>query len=114
MPKTHRTYDPGQYRERLIALFEQFIKHDVAFEINTSGIRQRPKTSMPGPAIVRWYAEAGGKRITTGTDSHAAQTVGAGIGRTLDMLQLCGIDSVLSFRRREGRPVSIQSLQRSA
>ncbi len=114
MPKTHRTYDPGQYRERLIALFEQFIKHDVAFEINTSGIRQRPKTSMPGPAIVRWYAEAGGKRITTGTDSHAAQTVGAGIGRTLGMLQLCGIDSVLSFRRREGRPISIQSLQRSA
>jgi histidinol-phosphatase (PHP family) len=112
MPNTHRTYDPAHYRERLISLFEQFIKYDIAFEINTSGIRQRPKTSMPGPAIVRWYADAGGKRITTGTDSHAAQTVGSGIARTLDMLQLCGIDSVMSYRQREGRPVSIQSLQR--
>lgn len=114
MPKTHRTYDPATYRDRLTALFEQFIRHDVAFEINTSGIRQRPKTSMPGPAIVRWYAEAGGTRITTGTDSHAAQTVGSGLGRTLDMLQLCGIDSVLSYRKREGLPISIDSLQRPA
>lgn len=114
LPKSHRSYDPMRYRERLVALFEQFIRHDVAFEVNTSGIRQRPKTSMPGPAIVRWYAEAGGTRITTGTDSHAAQTVGAGIARTLDMLQLCGIESVLSFRRREGQPVPIQSLQRPA
>jgi hypothetical protein len=58
--------------------------------------------------------EAGGRRITTGTDSHAAQTVGAGISRTLNMLQLCGIDSVLSFRNRDSRLVPIQSLQRSA
>jgi histidinol-phosphatase (PHP family) len=114
MPGTHRTYDPACYRERLTALFEQLIRHDMAFEINTSGIRQRPKTSMPGPAIVRWYVEAGGKRITTGTDSHAAQTVGAGIPRSLDMLQLCGIDSILSFRKRDSRFVPIKSLQRSA
>ncbi len=66
---------------------------------------------MPGPAIVRWYADAGGRRITTGTDSHAAQTVGAGVAKTLDMLQLCGIGSVLSFRRREGTLVPIGALQ---
>ena len=114
MPGTHRIYDPTSYRERLTALFEQFIQNDMAFEINTSGIRQRPKTSMPGPAIVRWYMEAGGKRITTGTDSHAAQTVGSGIPRTLEMLQICGIESVLSFRKRDSRFVPIQSLQRTA
>jgi histidinol-phosphatase (PHP family) len=110
MPKTHRDYDPITYRERLMDLFSVFVRHGMAFEINTSGIRQRPKTSMPGPAIVRWYTEAGGTRITTGTDSHAAQTVGAGVQKTLHMLKLCGIDNVLSYRAREGTPVPIDSL----
>ena len=54
------------------------IERGIGFEINTSGLRQTPKTSMPGPAVVRWYADRGGRLITTGTDSHAAQTVGAG------------------------------------
>jgi histidinol-phosphatase (PHP family) len=110
MPATHRDYDPLRYRDRLMALFQVMVGSGTAFEINTSGIRQRPKTSMPGPAIVSWYREAGGTRITTGTDSHAAQTVGAGVARTLEMLQMCGIESVLSFRHREGTPVAIQSL----
>ena len=110
-PRTHRTYDPLVYRDRLNEVFATMIEKGVAFEINTSGLRQAPKTSMPGPAVVRWYAEAGGKRITTGTDSHAAQTVGAGIAKTLDMLELCGIDAVASFRKRSPRLVPIADLR---
>jgi histidinol-phosphatase (PHP family) len=112
MPGAIREYDPTQYRDRLLALFQGFVDKGVAFEINTSGLRQRPKASMPGPAIVKWYQEAGGTRITTGTDSHAAQTVGAGVAKSLDMLALCGIDSVLSFRGREGTPIPIDTLRK--
>lgn len=111
LPKTHRTYDPAAYRERLDRFFKTLIASDTAFEINTSGLRQTPKTSMPGPAIVRWYVEAGGTLITTGTDSHAAQTVGAGIAKTLDMLELCGIDQIASFRGRQRTLVPIETLR---
>jgi histidinol-phosphatase (PHP family) len=86
------------------------IERGVGFEINTSGLRQTPKTSMPGPAYVRWYADRGGRLITTGTDSHAAQTVGAGLEKTLTMLVLCGIDSVASFRGRTATLVPIAAL----
>lgn len=110
LPKSHRTYDPITYRARLDTLFVAMIANSVAFEINTSGLRQAPKTSMPGPAIVRWYADAGGTLITTGTDSHAAQSVGTGVRKTLAMLSLCGIDNVLSFRKRQGTPVRISRL----
>jgi hypothetical protein len=48
--------------------------------------------------------------ITTGTDSHAAQTVGAGLGKTLHMLSLCGIDAVASFRGRRATLVPIAQL----
>ncbi len=108
MPKTHRSYDPLAYRDRLRPIFRAMIDRGVSFEINTSGLRQTPKTSMPGPAVVRWYADAGGRFITTGTDSHAPQTVGSGLAKTLDMLELCGIDEVSSFRRRQRtqRPIA--------
>ena len=109
-PRTHRDYDPACYRERLAPIFDAMIDRGVGFEINTSGLRQTPKTSMPGPAVVSWYADRGGRLITTGTDSHAAQTVGAGLKKTLSMLTLCGIDAVASFRRRESTLVPIATL----
>lgn len=110
-PRTHRTYDPLAFRERLAPIFAAMIERGVAFEINTSGLRQPPKTSMPGPAIVRWYVEAGGELITTGTDSHAAQTIGAGLPKTLDMLELCGIETIAAFRGRRRRQVPIAALR---
>ncbi len=106
-PRSHRTYDPLEFKPDLDRLFATMAANDVAFEINTSGLRQGPKASMPGPAIVRWYADAGGKLITTGTDSHIPRTVGAGLPETLDMLRLCGITEVASFRNRQAtlRPI---------
>jgi histidinol-phosphatase (PHP family) len=110
-PKTHRDYDPLAFRDRLEPVFDAMIERGIGFEINTSGLRQTPRTSMPGPAIVRWYAERGGRVITTGTDSHAAQTVGSGLTKSLDMLRLAGIDAVASFRNRTPTLVPISALR---
>jgi histidinol-phosphatase (PHP family) len=110
LPKAKRNYEPSDIWERLQPVFRAMIESSVGFEINTSGIRQAPKTSMPGPTIVRWYADAGGNRITTGTDSHTERTIGAGVPITLEMLRLCGIPNVMSFRGRKGTPVPIQQL----
>lgn len=112
-PATHGTYDPIAYRSLLEAIFEALITRGTSFEINTSGLRQTPKTSMPGPAIVRWYVEAGGRLITTGTDSHVAETIGAGLPETAAMLELCGIRSVSAFRARQRRQIPIGELQRT-
>jgi histidinol-phosphatase (PHP family) len=110
LPKAKRTYEPADIWQRLQPVFDAMIESSVGFEINTSGIRQAPKTSMPGPSIVRWYADAGGNRITTGTDSHTDRTIGAGVPITLDMLRLCGVPNVMSFRSRVGTPVPIDRL----
>ncbi len=114
-PASHRTYDPLAYRDRYDAIFAKLIAGGkTTFEINTSGLRQSPKTSMPGPAVARWYAEAGGAYVTTGSDSHAAQTIGVGIGKTLEMLQLCGIKHVASFRDRQRTLHAISELRSTA
>lgn len=113
LPNRLRNYDPALYRERLTKLFDAFIESDMPFEINTSGIRQAPKASMPGPAIVRWYVEAGGRLITTGTDSHKSEHIGSALPATLDMLALCGIESVASYRGRKRTLIPIESLRPS-
>jgi histidinol-phosphatase (PHP family) len=113
-PIDKRTYDPLRYKDGLQDLFRVLIEQKVAFEINTSGLRQTPKTSMPGPAIVRWYAEAGGELITTGSDSHAPQHIGSGIPETLNMLELCGITSLASFRNRKRTQRPIPELRPAA
>lgn len=110
LPKAKRMYEPRDIWARLQPVFKAMIETNVGFEINTSGIRQAPKTSMPGPAIVRWYADAGGTRITTGTDSHTERTIGAGVPLTLEMLRLCGVPNVMSFRERTGTAVPIEQL----
>jgi histidinol-phosphatase (PHP family) len=110
-PETHRHFDPLAFRDALEPIFAAMIARGISFEINTSGMRRPSRASLPGPSIVRWYVEAGGRLITTGTDSHAAQTVGAGIPATLDMLELCGIDAVSSFRRRLRRSVPLAELR---
>lgn len=114
MPASHGPYDPERYRSSLQHIFTALIDRGTSFEINTSGLRQAPKASMPGPRIVAWYAEAGGELITTGTDSHVPGTIGTGLPETLEMLSLCGITSVSSFRRRQRSNVPISSLMPAA
>lgn len=109
-PAEHGPYDPERYRSSLQHIFTALIDRGTSFEINTSGLRQSPKASMPGPRIVGWYVEAGGTLITTGTDSHIPGTIGAGLPETLEMLRLCGIHVVSSFRKRQRTSVPIASL----
>ena len=106
-------YDPLRYREQWGAIFAELIRTGTAFEINTSGLRKAPGASLPGPTVVRWYVEAGGCRITTGSDTHESGTIGAGIQTTLEMLRLCGVRDALSFREGTGVPVPIDDLLRS-
>lgn len=104
-------YEPGRYTDSLTAIFRTMISRDTSFEINTSGLRQAPRTSMPAAQIVSLYASLGGELVTMGSDSHVPETVGAGFGRTFDMLELCGIHTVSRFRNRNREQVAITELR---
>jgi histidinol-phosphatase (PHP family) len=114
MPAAAGPYDPVACEPELRALFRAIIEQGMSFEINTSGIRQAPKTSMPSAQAVQIYVEMGGSLITVGTDSHVPETIGAGLDTTLDMLELCGIYQISSFRQRKRTSVPIASLRRTA
>ncbi|MEZ4507775.1 MAG: hypothetical protein R2848_18430 [Thermomicrobiales bacterium] len=110
LPKRCRMYEPADIHDRLQPVFQAMIGSSVGFEINTSGIRQAPKTSMPGPTIVRWYADAGGHSYHHGYRFPHRADDWAGVPLTLEMLRLCGVPAVMSFRERQGTPVPIDQL----
>lgn len=116
LPKRYRpelsdAYDPLRYRDALGAIFRTLVARGMSFEINTSGMRQGPATSMPGPQIVDLYVRAGGRLVTVGSDSHVAETIGAGFVRTFTMLELSGITEVSRFRNRVREQALISQLR---
>lgn len=113
-PLTAGEYIPTRYTGELRQIFRSMIDRGLTFEINTSGLRQAPKTSMPGPQIVAIYTELGGRAVTTGSDSHVPETIGAGFERTLSMLKLLGITEISSFRQRRRSNVPIDEIVRTA
>lgn len=103
-------YDPMDHADQLRSLFRMLARTETSFEINTSGLRQGPRTSMPSAQVVALYVAEGGSLITTGTDAHFANHVGSGLKPTLEMLTLCGIDQISSFRKRIRTQIPISSL----
>ncbi len=111
-PLSAGEYDPARYCDALTAIFMSMMSSGVSFEINTSGLRQAPRTTMPSARIVALYARLGGELVTMGSDSHVPETIGAGFERTFDMLELCGIQTVSRFRNRVREQVAITELRR--
>jgi histidinol-phosphatase (PHP family) len=75
-----RTVELSYYKDRLIKIFKIMIEHNIALEVNTSGLRDAYNlgTTMPSYDIIKLYKETGGKLITFGSDSHTDATIGHG------------------------------------
>ncbi|HWK81931.1 MAG TPA: histidinol-phosphatase [Thermomicrobiales bacterium] len=92
------SYEPLRYEAQVRPIFQAIIDRGISFEINTSGLRQAPKSTMPGIDLVRVFAAMGGQTVTIGSDSHVASTIGAGFDTAIAMLREAGVPTVSSFR----------------
>ena len=74
--------EPAAFAERL-ELYEPILRALVetgtALEVNTSGLRQAPRETYPGPAVVARFRELGGERVTIGSDAHRADWFAHGL-----------------------------------
>ncbi|MCQ2484218.1 MAG: histidinol-phosphatase HisJ family protein [Clostridia bacterium] len=91
--------------DELLALLAE---KDIALEINTSGLRQALKTTLPDVDYIKRFKELGGKHVTCGSDSHTTYEMGAGIHEGWKIAKECGFDSVLIFRQRKPFEIPIE------
>jgi histidinol-phosphatase (PHP family) len=90
------------YREFL----ERARRANVAFELNTAGLRKECREIYPAPAFVRLGREMG-VPITFGSDAHAPEEVGLNFSEALALARECGYTESCRFERRKRRLVPI-------
>lgn len=90
-----------KYYDFLVDILKKIIENGKGIEINTSGLRQAPKETMPGIDVIKLYKSLGGEIITVGSDSHNKSDVGKNI---IDALKLCeevGFKYITTFNNRK-------------
>lgn len=97
-PGAAESFSYNQYADILDAILLHIIRHDKALEINTSKYVLKNMTN-PNPAIIRRYAELGGKLITFGSDSHVSSRIGEGFCEVGRMVRDCGIREYAVYHR---------------
>jgi histidinol-phosphatase (PHP family) len=80
----HMDFPKRYYRELYFErdvirdIFAEMLKNNIILEINTSSLRKGLDETMPGDDLLLLYKEAGGRYITTGSDAHSPEELGAG------------------------------------
>jgi histidinol-phosphatase (PHP family) len=82
-------------------ILQTCLSADIVPEVNTSTLRGGLGEPMPGPEIIKRYAELGGKMMSLGSDAHKANQIASGLEEAAAMLQEAGISQAAVFQQRK-------------
>lgn len=68
----------GQETELIGEIMHELVSRDLVIEVNTSPLRMGCHECAPDSRILKQYTEAGGTRVTVGSDAHSSQEIAAG------------------------------------
>ncbi len=71
-------YDELRFEEEIRSVLRAGAKRDVALELNTTRGGDPERYMCPGPEVVRWWREEGGRRLSFGSDAHSPEHLAAG------------------------------------
>jgi histidinol-phosphatase (PHP family) len=98
--------------ELLFQVLRKVINKGKGIEINTSGLRQTPKETMPGLDVLSIYKKLGGEILTIGSDAHRAEDVGEGIQEAVLLAEEAGFRFITTFLQR--KPIQIKITEEKA
>lgn len=93
--------DINLFEEQLKEIYKTAISRGKGIELNTSGLYQDIKETMPSVTALKWYKECGGEIITIGSDAHYAKYVGQPICEGMKILKECGFKAVATYSDRK-------------
>ena len=96
-----RYYGEMAYDEKKIdEIFAALLERDAVIEINTSSLRKGLSETMPGPALLQRYREAGGRYVTVGTDAHTPEDLNADYVTAAALIRRFGLTEVKYVERK--------------
>lgn len=82
-------------------ILRYIIAHNIALEVNSSGIDAPLGALMPDEDILGRYRQLGGRLVTIGSDAHCAQRVGVGLDSAIRALQKAGFTGYYYYQQRK-------------
>ena len=86
--------------ELLKEVLQLVVESGKGIEINTSGLRQTPKETMPGLDVLKLYKKLGGEILTVGSDAHYEGDLGKGIAEAVELAREAGFQYITLFNGR--------------
>ena len=101
IPEEKRPADFSRWQDRIDAILRQLAVKGLALEINTSGLRQPAKETLPSLEIVKFYRSLGGEILTVGSDAHCIKDVAADLDAAREVAKEAGFRYLASFEKRK-------------
>ena len=92
--------------DELDALLRHIAQHGRALEINTSGLK-KTDAPIPGPDILKRFAELGGEFVTLGSDAHVAGAAGYRFEEARQIALEAGLRWGVTYAQRKAHPYSL-------
>lgn len=99
--------DMAQFEEKIRAIFQALVRQGIGIEINSSGLRQHLRQTMPDLYYVKMYRECGGEILTLGSDAHRAVDLAKGIPEALEIAKAAGFTEVAYYKNRTPQFIKI-------
>lgn len=99
--------DMKPYEEIIRNCFKVLIENGKGIEINTSGLRQKMKDTMPSLEYVKMFRQMGGEILTIGSDAHNKNDIGKGLSEAQEMAKQAGFKYLTYFKNRKPQFVKI-------
>lgn len=115
-PRRWPKYRSTDHEDQIRALLQTAVSCGVVLELNTSAGMAREQGLCPGPEVLSWWREAGGTRVTIGSDAHSPEQLGAGLAQAADLATGLGLKVVWGrvVSPRRSRPAARAMVARAA
>lgn len=83
-------YDESAYEETIRAALRALARRDGVLELNTTRGGDPVRYLCPGPGVLRWWREEGGRAISFGSDAHSPEYLAAGFDAAREAAEAAG------------------------
>ncbi|WP_300672316.1 histidinol-phosphatase [Desulfoluna sp.] len=97
---------PEDVQAGLLEIIDRMAEKNLALEVNTGGLTHPANACYPAKTLLA-HAISLGIPLTTGSDAHTAQRVGAGLATAIETLQELGATHLAQFEKRRRTLVPI-------
>lgn len=93
--------NPKAFEGEMKEVLRTAVEAGTGLEVNSSGLRQRPREPYPSLTVLRWYRELGGELLTVGSDAHHSSELGANIEDVCELAREAGFQAIATFEERQ-------------